>query len=292
MIKLVACNACCDLVVPTASRQAIEIFCAKAHRTVRGSLAASLAARFDITQKAVRDIWNLRTWTWTTKPFWTQTDHALFLTTHRLCDQCQSRDVRSLNDACEACASPPRRGRPRIEDTQLLDAAAGVPPPVQVEEDQSQAEALAGATLPPGHSQTAIDECIGVRPDPNVVCAAVHDMLAETAFEPFVHTSEAAGSSQGYCIREPPFFPMLDDGKDLARDETPARMFSDSFSHEENASLNAFACGDSDVFMCMKIDDTEEDAHCGTVFQTGTEMLCRQEVADWTVLLSDDGDGV
>ena len=271
--------------MPSASRQAIEIFRAKAHRKARGSLAASLATRFGITAKAVRDVWNLRTWAWTTRPFWAQTDHDHFLTTHRLCDQCQSRNVRSLTDACEDCARPPRRGRPRVELTQLLDAAAGVPPPVQVEEDQSQAEALAGATLSPGHSQTAIDECIGVRPDPNVVCA-------ETAFEPFVHTSEAAGSSQGYCIREPPFFPMLDDGEDLARDETPARMFSDSFSHEENASLNAFACGDSDVFMCMKIDDTEEDAHCGTVFQTGTEMLCRQEVADWTVLLSDDGDGV
>lgn len=239
--------------MPSASRQAIEIFRAKAHRKARGSLAASLATRFGITAKAVRDVWNLRTWAWTTRPFWAQTDHDHFLTTHRLCDQCQSRNVRSLTDACEDCARPPRRGRPRVELTQLLDAAAGVPPPVQVEEVQAQAEALAGATLSPGHSQTAIDECIGVRPDPNV-CAAVHDMLAQTALEPFVHTSEAAGSSQGYCIREPPFFPMLDDREDWARDETPDETRARVFSHE----ANAFACADSDIFMCINNDDKEE----------------------------------
>ena len=41
--------------------QAIQIFEAKADREVRDTLAASVAARFGITAKAVRDIWNLRT---------------------------------------------------------------------------------------------------------------------------------------------------------------------------------------------------------------------------------------
>ena len=95
-------------------------------------LATDLALQFGITAKAVRDIWNLRTWVQTTKPYWTQEDHDHFNLNKRpsrLCEACKARDVRSRSKACEICAGPPRRGRPAIQRTFLLDAAA------QVEED-------------------------------------------------------------------------------------------------------------------------------------------------------------
>ena len=42
-----------------------------------------LAERFGITMKAVRDVWNLRTWTAVTMPFWTPADQAFFLARKR-----------------------------------------------------------------------------------------------------------------------------------------------------------------------------------------------------------------
>ena len=42
-----------------------------------------LAERFGITMKAVRDVWNLRTWTSVTRPFWTPADHAFFVMKRR-----------------------------------------------------------------------------------------------------------------------------------------------------------------------------------------------------------------
>ena len=222
---------------------------------MRDTLAASFATQFGITAKAVRDIWNLRTWVQTTKPYWTQADHDFFLTKRpsRLCEACKARDVRSRSKACEICAGPPRRGRPAIQRTFLFETAA------QVEEEEEQAVvAGAGAIMSEAgaHSATAIDECLGVRPDPKV-CAAVHDVLAATAW-----------------IGEPPFFPMLDVYEESACEETPAMMLS----CQENAS----ACGDNAIVRWMESDDEEEDACWGT----GAEMLFRPG----TVLTRDDGD--
>ena len=66
-IELVACHAfrhiahILSLNMHTYT-QAIQIFEAKADREVRDTLAADIATQFGITAKAVRDIWNLRTW--------------------------------------------------------------------------------------------------------------------------------------------------------------------------------------------------------------------------------------
>ena len=49
---------------------------------MRDGLAASLSAKYKITERAVRDIWNLRTWTWKTMPYWTKSDHELYLRKH------------------------------------------------------------------------------------------------------------------------------------------------------------------------------------------------------------------
>jgi len=45
------------------------IYLAKAWRTPRDSTSAQLAAQYGITMKAVRDIWNQRTWPWVTMPY-------------------------------------------------------------------------------------------------------------------------------------------------------------------------------------------------------------------------------
>jgi hypothetical protein len=52
----------------------ISIFRAKNEGGVRDGLVADLADRHGITQRAIRDIWNLRTWADTTRPFWTLAD--------------------------------------------------------------------------------------------------------------------------------------------------------------------------------------------------------------------------
>ena len=106
--------------VRTHHTQATMIFRAKANRVKRDSLSAELAAEFGITSKAVRDIWNMRTWTWTTLPYWTQADHDDFLPKH-LCEERmvehKAGNVRVLSDACELCANPPPLGRPAIDRT-------------------------------------------------------------------------------------------------------------------------------------------------------------------------------
>jgi hypothetical protein len=63
-----------------SSNDAILIFNAAKHdRTKRDRLATRFANEFGITAKAVRDIWNLRTWVQTTKPFWSPQDQTHFL---------------------------------------------------------------------------------------------------------------------------------------------------------------------------------------------------------------------
>ena len=94
--------------------QAIKIYLAKSSRTARDSTSAALASEYGITMKAVRDIWNLRTWRWETMPFWSSADSSAFLAGH-LCASCKARDVRALEQACTTCAGPRRRGRPRKE---------------------------------------------------------------------------------------------------------------------------------------------------------------------------------
>jgi len=93
---------------------AINIYLAKAWRTPRDSTSAQLASQYGITMKAVRDVWNLRTWPWVTMPYWTRGDWDLFLRKH-LCAECREKGVRSLAEACERCPKPRRRGRPVMQ---------------------------------------------------------------------------------------------------------------------------------------------------------------------------------
>ena len=67
-----------------SSNDAVLIFNSAKHDcTKRDRLANRFAKEFGITAKAVRDIWNLRTWVQTTKPFWSPSDEAHFLKRER-----------------------------------------------------------------------------------------------------------------------------------------------------------------------------------------------------------------
>jgi len=72
--------------------------------------------------KAVRDIWNLRTWTSATMPYWTSADHSRYLRKH-LCKGCQRNGVKSFAAACNACSKPRRRGRPALVRPAALGSA-------------------------------------------------------------------------------------------------------------------------------------------------------------------------
>jgi hypothetical protein len=59
--------------------EATAIFKARAKRWGKqDGLAAKLGAEYAISPKAVRDIWNLRTWADTTRPLWIASDYARF----------------------------------------------------------------------------------------------------------------------------------------------------------------------------------------------------------------------
>jgi hypothetical protein len=49
---------------------AVEIFRAGGPDAKRSGLSKVLAERYGVTMKAIRDVWNLRTWTDVTRPFW------------------------------------------------------------------------------------------------------------------------------------------------------------------------------------------------------------------------------
>ena len=103
-VAVMACVRADDRAAKTTTltaHDAIDIYLAKASRSARDSLTSVLSKRYNITMKAVRDVWNLRTWKWTTMPYWTRSDLAKFLRKH-LCTQCQRKGVTSLASAFHA----------------------------------------------------------------------------------------------------------------------------------------------------------------------------------------------
>jgi hypothetical protein len=65
-----------------SQENAVIIFLAgRRHGSIgsRGKLSDSLSKEFGITPKAVRDIWNLRTWVRATRPHWTPLDEDTFM---------------------------------------------------------------------------------------------------------------------------------------------------------------------------------------------------------------------
>ena len=140
---------------------ALAIFLAKANHNPRDSTSAILAAKHGITMKAVRDVWNLRTWAWTTLPHWSREDHKLFLK-KSLCAECRSKGVHTLDGACKAggcCSVPRRRGRPMVD----ADTSAG--------------KALANGHLSqmPGRQREATAFALKIIPGPTGACTAAVD---------------------------------------------------------------------------------------------------------------------
>ena len=103
------------LAVLTA-HDAIEIYKAKKNHTRRDNVSEILSQKYQITMKAIRDIWNLRTWKEDTKPYWTLEDQMKYLQKNQ-CSNCKSRKVHTLDKACETCNRPTKRGRPSKLDT-------------------------------------------------------------------------------------------------------------------------------------------------------------------------------
>jgi hypothetical protein len=93
---------------------AVDIFKQRKTHTTGDGTSFELAAKYNITMKAVRDVWNTRTWAWTTMPYWTDNDREKFLL-KQLCTKCRSNGVTSLSAACKSCEKPRRRGRPNLK---------------------------------------------------------------------------------------------------------------------------------------------------------------------------------
>ena len=93
---------------------AVHIFKKRKTHTTGDGTSFELAAKYNITMKAVRDVWNMRTWTWTTMPYWTDDDLEKFLL-KQLCTKCRGNGVTSLAAACKSCGKPRRRGRPNLK---------------------------------------------------------------------------------------------------------------------------------------------------------------------------------
>ena len=64
-------------------------------RRASGNLSTHLAQQYSITEKAVRDIWQPRTWKRVTKPFWTPQDQECFMK-KKGCAECHKNGVKKL----------------------------------------------------------------------------------------------------------------------------------------------------------------------------------------------------
>jgi hypothetical protein len=93
---------------------AIAIFLARGPGPRRDGTSTALSNQYNITTKAVRDVWNLRTWTMETMPHWTRNDWAKY---KHLCSACKIIGVTSKASACAKCTAPPRRGRRPVLST-------------------------------------------------------------------------------------------------------------------------------------------------------------------------------
>ena len=97
------------------SSAAVTIFLAKSAE--RDGTSAKLAVEYGITQKAVRDIWNLRTWVAATQPVWTLGDHERWATM-----PAHGRGLRHCTPAllsraqCAAAAPAIQDWGPRVHD--------------------------------------------------------------------------------------------------------------------------------------------------------------------------------
>jgi len=111
----------------------VDIFLAK--RRSRGRDAGTMSNHFAdahaISAKAVRDIWNMRTWKRVTKPHWDAADHQMALD-RELCRACRLKGVTSLETACQTCQKKPKKHKDSDEgqgsDASGHDHHSDIPP--------------------------------------------------------------------------------------------------------------------------------------------------------------------
>jgi hypothetical protein len=89
--------------------EAVQIFLCrpKASEQTRSfetaSLARALGQRYGVTGKAIRDIWNRRSWAWATRAHWTAREAKEELQSV-LCKNCRLLGIQNIEDACATCA--------------------------------------------------------------------------------------------------------------------------------------------------------------------------------------------
>ena len=112
---------------------AVAIFKARdEHRKKQDKLATRLSSEYGISTKAVRDIWNLRTWSHVTKPFWTPKDFSRRMLHSKLCTACKKDPaIASIEDACEAC----NVSAMAVDDATQCAAAQGAAGPPSAHDD-------------------------------------------------------------------------------------------------------------------------------------------------------------
>jgi hypothetical protein len=138
---------------------AVAIFRARSgKRTLRDRIAADLAAEHGITPKAVRDVWNLRTWTAATQPEWTPADHERWAMMHGTPGQTpgpaealapESAPPPSLAEGPSAAECTGAQGPPmQVSQAGTLPAApAGVPSCMMQAEHQGMSAVLGAPEL-------------------------------------------------------------------------------------------------------------------------------------------------
>ena len=132
---------------------AVAIFKARDEsRKKQDRLATRLSFEYGISTKAVRDIWNLRTWSHVTKPFWTPKDFSRRMLHSKLCTGCKKDPtIASIEDACEACNASAMA----VDDATQGAAAQGAAGPPSTHDDAGSAKIETGTNEGEGY----VDVC-------------------------------------------------------------------------------------------------------------------------------------
>ena len=93
--------------------QVVAIFSAKFGAQPRDGTSAWLAKTFNTTTKVVRDIWNVRTWTSATRPYWTAKDKEVYIKTRTQFAKGNGEKANDIVRACENIVALARETRIR-----------------------------------------------------------------------------------------------------------------------------------------------------------------------------------
>jgi len=158
------------------------------------SLARRIGERHGVTSKAIRDVWNRRSWAWATQPHWTEREQQDQLL-ENLCGTCRTKGVARIVDACDMCSKQGvasrhrRRGRPagakdsyqRNRRSSKEEATDSDEPEHEVQEGPEHDASSAGASM--GVTVARVTGTVIIRPDTlHIVqaCAALKALHASS----------------------------------------------------------------------------------------------------------------